>query len=600
VLKESLEELGGITFIRGKIVIVSMFLLVLTCFSSISLVTAEKDLQITGPSEGNEGSFVEFTITLDGVPIQARVSFESVETSKYSHPTTGKVNFTLPSIDQESKEFFVTVTYLDLQTTSTILVKNSASVLALNIPQDTIDELQQFNVSVTSNNNPIVDAYVWFNSAYYLTNASGMVLLTAPDLLVTTSYKISVNKTGYTSNATTMTVQENNVGQKLMELIAPSIVEPDTHDIEIHILGKLGDLSEVSIELYYEQTKIQEYTTDELGRAYISSPVIHNDNYFTLVFEKEEYDTYDSDTEVVISLLTRDCENDLAIAITPTEVYEGESVLITVTNDVGVGVSDVTIWRGEVELEGTTDSEGIFSFISPSVFLDKAFYIYALKQGYNYGEGTVTIRDQISSRTILIEVERTIEEGELFSLILTNEQHDPLQGVSVYFNAQKQITDEYGSVSFLAPEVVDNTVYSLEAQRYGYLPASVTIEIVDSDGGNGASTKQLSIFTVKKISEKESFSILVKDQYGNSVSNVQIKFLGTYSYTDYSGSITVKAPEVSWDETFTIVATKANYESTSKSIGVINTEGFPYWYLFIAIIIIVIGLLAYFKYSLYF
>lgn len=563
-------------------------------------MTAENDLQITGPTEGNEGTLVEFTITLDGLPIQARVSFESVETSKYSHPSTGKVNFTLPSIDQESKELLVTVTYLDIQTTSTILVKNSSSVLALTISQDTIDELQQFNVSITSNNNPIADAYVWFNSAYYLTNASGMVLLTVPDLLVTTSYKISVNKTGYSSNATTITIQENNVGQKLMELIAPSIVEPDTHDIEIHILGKQEDLSEVSIDLYYEQTKIEEYTTDEHGRAYISSPVIHNDHYFTLVFEKEEYDTYNSDNEVVISLLTRTCENELAIAITPTEVYEGESVLVTVTDDVGVGVSDVTIWRGEVELEGTTDSEGIFSFISPSVFLDKEFYIYAVKQGYNYGVGTVTIRDQISSHTILTEVDRTMGEGELFSLILTNEQHVPLQGVTVYFNAQEQTTDEFGSVSFLAPEVVENTFYALEAQRYGYLPASVTIEIIDGDGGNGASTKQLSIFTVKKISEKESFSILVKDQYGNAVSNVQIKFLGTYSYTDYSGSIIVKAPEVSWDETFTIVATKANYESTSKSIVVINTGGFPYWYLVIAIIIIVIGVLAFFKYSPYF
>ena len=59
---------------------------------------------------------------------------------------------------------------------------------------------------------------------------------------------------------------------------------------------------------------------------------------------------------------------------------EGESVTVEVSNDVGLGVEGASIWRGAVELDGSTDSEGILSFIAPSVFMEREYIFMQLKK----------------------------------------------------------------------------------------------------------------------------------------------------------------------------------------------------------------------------
>lgn len=54
-------------------------------------------LEITGPSNAFTGEDVNFTITLDGAPIQAKVIFGDDLFINWSNSTTGIVRFTMPS-----------------------------------------------------------------------------------------------------------------------------------------------------------------------------------------------------------------------------------------------------------------------------------------------------------------------------------------------------------------------------------------------------------------------------------------------------------------------------------------------------------------------
>ena len=69
--------------------------------------SAQDVLEITGPADAFEGENVEFTVTLNGEPVQARVAFGDLSPAN-SNSTTGKVTFTTPSVPYEDKEYVVT------------------------------------------------------------------------------------------------------------------------------------------------------------------------------------------------------------------------------------------------------------------------------------------------------------------------------------------------------------------------------------------------------------------------------------------------------------------------------------------------------------
>ena len=174
----------------------------------------------------------------------------------------------------------------------------------------------------------------------------------------------------------------------------------------------------------------------------------------------------------------------------------------------------------------------------------------------------------------------------------------PLQDVTVAFNLEEKLTDINGMVSFVAPNVTSDTFYPIEASKYGYLPATASIEVLNLDGSDGSSSKKLTVHVVKKILESEEFTITVKNDQGNLISDARVNFMDTYYYTDFKGEVAVTAPDVSWDETKDIVVTKSGYDSASAEITIKNSEEFQYWYLVIVIIVIlIIGVVAYFRYG---
>lgn len=594
--------LGGIDLTKKNqgISLIFVAMIFFAIFINCLTVEAQDVLEITGPAAAFEGEEVEFTVTLNGDPAQARVVFETVSPAKFSDQTTGTVNFTMPLVPYGDEEYIVTASILELTASHTILVKNKTGVLEIELSQDYIVEMDEFTVTVKDEDEPTVGANVWFNSDVYTTDTYGNVTLTAPDVLVTTNYKAIVNKTGYRLNSTMVTINEADLGLKLMEVINPSIVEPGEENIEINVISKYGGLENVTIDVYYEGQRHSEHVTDNNGTAYITAPSINNNHYFLIYVSKDGYDMYSAEGEIKVSLFARELSFDLEISFDSSEVYEGDSVTVEVTDDVGFGVEGVSIWRGAIELDEITDSEGISAFIAPSVFMDREYFIYGIKEGYNFAEGRVTVRDKGSEQgELIVEIDSTVNESDVFFVYVKDSDLTPVEDVIVTFNSEQMITDEDGAVYFVAPEVNSNTFYTVEASKYGYLPTSASVEVINADVSNGGSSNELVIYVVGKIMENEEFTVVVRDNKGNLVSNAQVKFMDTYLDTDHAGSVTFTAPDVSWNEIKEIVVTKSGYESASKEITIKSNEEFPYWYLVIAVIIIlIIGVVAYFRYGM--
>jgi len=578
------------------VVLFISFVILNLCFTC----SAQNVLEIVGPADAFEGEDVEFVVTLNGEPVQARVVFGDISPANYSDSATGKVIFTTPSVPYGDKEYIVTASLLgELSASQTILVKNRTGMLIIELSTDYTIETEEFTVTVKNRDEPVMDANVWFNSTVHITDVNGDVTLLAPDVLVTTNYGIMVNKTGYRSYSSMITVNDEDLGQKLMEVMNPFLVEPGKDDVEIHVISKQGGLEEVFIDLYYEDQKYAEYTTDDNGKAYIDTPLINNENYFSLMVKKEGYRTYYSEEEFIISLFERDFAADLKMNVVPTEMDEGESVTVEISNDVGVGVEGVNIWRGAVELDGSTDSEGILAFIAPSVFMDREYYLYAVKEGYNFAESTISIRDKSSSQKQLkIESQNSINESGLFFITVKDSSNILLQDVLVTFNSEQKMTNGHGTVVFFAPNITSTSFYTIEANKYGYQPAFSSVEIINIEDSNGVSSKKLEICVEPIIIENEEFKVIVRDDQGNLIAGVQVTFKGIILITDFKGEVTFSAPDVGRDECPTIRVTKSGYNSDSIKITIKDVEGFEYWYLVIVMIVIaIIGIAAYFRYG---
>jgi hypothetical protein len=576
-----------------------IFILFLLFFSICSYeVDSQQELKITGPTEAFEGDLIEFTITLDENPVQAKVTFETINYSKASDRNTGKVNYTMPAVPLDGYIFVITATYFELSTDFEIFVKNKTSSLSINLISENIQETNNFDVTVTDYNGPVKDVQIRFNSELFTTDSLGNVTLFAPDVLVTTSYKIIANKTGYVSDSKTVSIVESNLGNKLMEIICPLIVEPGQQDIEVETLGIYGQIENVKIELYYQNELLGSYSTNNNGVAYIDAPIVEDDNYLSLVATKQGYKTYNYDEGIIISLIEKKFDKNLILTTIPSELQEGAQLTVQVKDDIGNGIEGASLIKGYINLDETTDSEGVLSFNSPYVFMDREYYIHSLKEGYNFATEKITVRNKdVSQENIILNVKNEINESEIFNIYVNDSSGYPLKEVTIKFNSYEQTTDENGIVSFLAPDVISNEFLLIEANKYGYQSASTSIEILDVDNATSES-KKLKICVEPIVAENQEFTVTIRDENDNYISNARVLFRGTYLETDYKGQVSFISPDVSWDEKYQIVATKNGYESDSNKITIKNTEDFQYWLIVIAIVVvIIIGFIAYFRYG---
>jgi len=582
-----------------QIKIINWIVMILLIISfNFNSVKAEDNLKITGPDTVFEGEIVEFLVTLNDNPIQARVSFGNSDMVNKTDSTTGLVRFTMPSVPIGDQIFLVSASIPGgLNDSYYILVKNDTQTLEIELLNNIVDETKEFNVTITSNGMPLEGVNVFFNSSLFYTNAEGVVKLTAPDVLVTTNYGLSVTKSGFIENSTVIKIIDKNIGIKLMELINPFIIEAGKEYLEILIINKNGGLENVTIYAYYEGIKYGEYTTSEDGYATIETPLINTENYFSLDVYKEGYKRY-YDDEIIINFFAKDLEYNLVLSTDPSELFEGELVTTFVTDEFGNPIQNCDIWRGTNKIPSQTDYNGFLYFNAPSVFLDREYYVYAIKKGYNFAEDTFTVRNiENDDKELLIDFDDFVLGSEIFNVTLNDKNSNFIEGAYVTFNSIQKVSNEAGLVQFLAPNITNSTIFPIVANKYNYLPVSASIEIISQDEVNGKPSKKIFIYTFPSVMENEEFTVTARNQENELISGVLIKFQDIIKYTDFTGTVKFNAPDLSWDNTYEILASKAGYDSAKSEIIIKNYEDFQFIYMIVIVgIIIFIGIIYHLRF----
>lgn len=105
---------------------------------------------------------------------------------------------------------------------------------------------------------------------------------------------------------------------------------------------------------------------------------------------------------------------------------------------------------------------------APEVDSDISFEISAFKEGYNSTKKSITIlnNDTEPNDTVLIVIPEsfTVEAGERFSVLITDENGDPISGVEVAIQSygEKRITDDNGRAWLTAPDDIESITIRAE------------------------------------------------------------------------------------------------------------------------------------------
>lgn len=170
-------------------------------------------LSIDAPAQVMEGNTFSVLITADGyVVANAAVTFNGV--TSYTN-SLGSMSLTSPSVTKTSSYIITAIKagYLSASRTITILDQKQLVIVA----PSTVNEGDLFDITITANNQLLPQAAVSFNRIIYYTDAQGKTTLTAPFVLRTTSYQLSVTKEGYTSAETLITIVHQETIQGRIE-----------------------------------------------------------------------------------------------------------------------------------------------------------------------------------------------------------------------------------------------------------------------------------------------------------------------------------------------------------------------------------------------
>jgi hypothetical protein len=154
-----------------------------------------------------------------------------------------------------------------------------------------------------------------------------------------------------------------------------------------------------------------------------------------------------------------------------------------------------------------------------------------------------------------------VNEGENFTVQVTDNDGKPVSDVKVWFRLDRYITNESGEVEILAPDVDEDEDYLILVQKFlfGSVSSKITVLNVDT---------KLYLGFPPKVSSEEEFEVLVQNGNDEGIDNVTISFNNDNKSTDDNGSVTFEAPDVTHDESCEINASKPGFEHASESITV--------------------------------
>jgi hypothetical protein len=232
----------------------------------------------------------------------------------------------------------------------------------------------------------------------------------------------------------------------------------------------------------------------------------------------------------------------------PSPVTENANFQVIIT------ANEAPIEDVEVTFDGninSTDSEGKTSFTAPFVEADNDYLIKAEKVGYIHTTAIITIED----RQLVISASSTVVEGDPFTVTVRREDTgEAVIGTDVTFNGETNQTNANGQVNFTAPEVDQETDYTISAKIDGYQSDTALIKVLNK----GETLSQGWIYGIvfdNNGSLQDDALVCAKILEGTT---------STCTFTDEDGKYVRSLPV----GTYTIVATKESYEESFKSITV--------------------------------
>lgn len=593
-------------FIKGNITLRS-FLIILVIVSLTyvfidyhsTAASSDSIFIIDAPLTATEEEYVNITVTLDGVPVQARIIFDGYS-PLYTNGSTGSVTLQMPSVPPPGSWFNITASYSDgYHSTHQIYVKSKIKTLTVTLSKESVREFDQFLVTVSSDQGLVEGAHVQFNYNTSVTDESGQVTLKAPDVLITTNYYIVVNKTGYKTTVKTIMVYNAGLGDELMEVSAPLFIRDTDTIITIRVYYKNGGLPDANAAVLYRDKEYTRTRTNSLGVARLPVPVLSKgDNSFLLKVEKDGYRVHNDESLFQVYVIKSYDNHSLRLNTLMDEVNRGSSLIVRVTDEHGDNVEDAIIWRNDGVEAGRTDSNGSARVIIPYVFFSRELTLYATKPGYNFASKSITVKTNgVSPALNIILNNSVINEDEVFNIMITDQYEKPVNDALVVFNMLEKRSDENGEVYFTAPSVDQDMLYVLSVFKDGYQSGSTLIMVINTTSSLDA-FKFLSINTPVYVWEKTDFIVTVKDRYGYPVKDAMVSFHGLNRLTDTRGIVVFTAPAVVWDTLLRIRVEKNSYNPSSVSILIRSRFNYPYFYLVVVVsVIMLIGVVYYIKYN---
>ncbi|MFH1101391.1 MAG: carboxypeptidase regulatory-like domain-containing protein [Methanobacteriota archaeon] len=162
-------------------------------------------LVLSAPDSVDENTTFFVFVTANSLPVSsAYITFN--ETFQYTG-SNGRVQFTAPLVTQDT-DYMITASKPGyLNTSISITVKNTITLAQLSIhAPPVVYEEQNFIVTITTNNTPVSNASVIFNTMRKNTTEQGTVVFQAPQVNTSQEFTIHATKPGYDDAITVIIV----------------------------------------------------------------------------------------------------------------------------------------------------------------------------------------------------------------------------------------------------------------------------------------------------------------------------------------------------------------------------------------------------------
>jgi hypothetical protein len=216
-------------------------------------------------------------------------------------------------------------------------------------------------------------------------------------------------------------------------------------------------------------------TTDENGYALLSLEPEATGTLNLSLARNIHYDDGQLDwdnllTDTTIKVTTK---KTMEITVSQSPIFEGDTLIVTVKSE-GDPVEGVSVQFG-IETK-TTDSDGEATFTAPNPGVESAVYIIkAEKTGYITDSLSITVIKvwQIS----IIGPSEAPNPGEEFTITIIA-KGSPLAGATATFDGKTYTSGGDGKITLTAPEVDEETEYTIIASFDPYMDGTFIIKIV--------------------------------------------------------------------------------------------------------------------------